>query len=254
MSDRRGQSGNGSLSARQTRFPNRTWQTFAAIVTMAGAFLPPSILRIMIRADTKTNLTRLLVAKELAYHAEAAAEYDGAFSHVSQHFLPFLLSGAGVASGMKVLDVATGTGLAAAEALLVVGPTGHVVAADVSQAMVGQARQRLSAAANASFAVEDGQSLSFADGSFDALMCSLGLMFFLIPRADCQSSCVSFARADARPLQFSRCPNGPTTAESTPSWLSICRRSGRQRPGPFHWVTRLVCDSRSTRPDSKISK
>ncbi|MGY4288467.1 SAM-dependent methyltransferase [Bradyrhizobium sp. LM2.7] len=42
------------------------------------------------------------MAKELAYHAEAAAEYDGAFSHVSQHFLPFLLSGAGVASGMKV--------------------------------------------------------------------------------------------------------------------------------------------------------
>jgi ubiquinone/menaquinone biosynthesis C-methylase UbiE len=121
------------------------------------------------------------MAKELAYHNEAAAEYDGAFSHVSQHFLPFLLSGARVASGMKVLDVATGTGLAAAEALLAVGPTGHVVAADVSEAMVGQARQRLSAAANASFATEDGQSLSFADGSFDALICSLGLMFFPDP-------------------------------------------------------------------------
>jgi hypothetical protein len=33
------------------------------------------------------------MAKELEYHNEAGAEYDGAFSHVSQHFLPFLLSG-----------------------------------------------------------------------------------------------------------------------------------------------------------------
>jgi ubiquinone/menaquinone biosynthesis C-methylase UbiE len=121
------------------------------------------------------------MAKELAYHDEAAAEYDRAFAHVSRHFLPFLLSAAGVASGMKVLDIATGTGLAAAEALLIVGPTGHVLAADASEAMVGQARQRLSQAANASFAVEDGQSLSFPDGRFDALICSLGLMFFPDP-------------------------------------------------------------------------
>lgn len=118
------------------------------------------------------------MATELAYHDEAAAEYDRAFAHVSCHFLPFLLRAAGVASGMKVLDIATGTGLAAAECLLAVGPNGHVVAADASEAMVEQARQRLSVAPNISFAVEDGQSLSFADGSFDALICSLGLMFF----------------------------------------------------------------------------
>ncbi len=121
------------------------------------------------------------MAKELAYHDEAAAEYDRAFAHVSRHFLPLLLSAAGVASGMKVLDIATGTGLAAEECLLAVGPTGHVVAADASEAMVGQAKQRLSSAPNATFAVEDGQSLSFADGSFDALICSLGLMFFPDP-------------------------------------------------------------------------
>lgn len=119
--------------------------------------------------------------KELAYHDEAAAEYDRAFAHVSYHFLPFLLGAARVASGMKVLDIATGTGLAVAETLLMVGPTGHVVAADLSDAMVGQARRRLGTEANISFAVEDGQSLSFADGSFDALICSLGLMFFPDP-------------------------------------------------------------------------
>ncbi len=121
------------------------------------------------------------MAKELSYRDEAAAEYDRAFAHVSRHFLPFLLGAARLAPGMHVLDIATGTGLAAVEALTVVGPAGHVVAADLSEAMVEQARQRMSATPNASFAVENGQSLSFADGKFDAVICSLGLMFFPDP-------------------------------------------------------------------------
>jgi SAM-dependent methyltransferase len=43
-------------------------------------------------------------------------------------------------------------------------------------------RARLRHAKNASIAVEDGQALSFLDGSFDAVVCSLGLMFFPDPR------------------------------------------------------------------------
>lgn len=118
---------------------------------------------------------------ELAYDDKAAAEYDKAFAHVSRHFLPFLLKAARIAPGMKVLDIATGTGLAAEEALLAVGTDGRVVAADLSDAMVDQAKRRLGTAPNITFAVEDGQSLSFEEGSFDALICSLGLMFFPAP-------------------------------------------------------------------------
>ena len=51
---------------------------------------------------------------------------------------------------MRVLDIATGTGLAAGPALAVVGPTGHVTAADVSPSMVEKARARLGNAPNAS--------------------------------------------------------------------------------------------------------
>jgi ubiquinone/menaquinone biosynthesis C-methylase UbiE len=121
------------------------------------------------------------MAGELAYHDEAAAEYDRAFAHVSSHFLSFLLGAAGVAAGMKVLDIATGTGLAAEACLRTVGSKGHVVAADLSAAMVEQAKRRFGAMPNVTFAVENGQSLSFADQSFDALICSLGLMFFPDP-------------------------------------------------------------------------
>ncbi len=121
------------------------------------------------------------MAGELAYHDEAAAEYDRAFAHVSSHFLPFLLGAAGVATGMEVLDIATGTGLAAEACLHAVGSKGHVVAADLSAAMVEQAERRLGTRPNVTFAVENGQSLSFADESFDALICSLELMFFPDP-------------------------------------------------------------------------
>jgi hypothetical protein len=37
------------------------------------------------------------MVEELAYRDEAAAEYDRAFAHVSQHFVPFLLSAARLA-------------------------------------------------------------------------------------------------------------------------------------------------------------
>jgi ubiquinone/menaquinone biosynthesis C-methylase UbiE len=81
---------------------------------------------------------------------------------VSRHFIPFLLRAARVRPGMRVLDIATGTGLAAEAALAAVGPSGSVVAADLSPAMAERARERLGGAPNAAFAVEDGQSLSFA--------------------------------------------------------------------------------------------
>ena len=121
------------------------------------------------------------MAEELAFKDAAAAEYDRAFAHVTAHFMPFLLRAAHIAPGMHVLDIATGTGLSPEAALAAVGPTGHVTAADISPAMTEKARQRLDQAPNASVSVEDGQALSFSDGSFDAVLCNLGLMFFPDP-------------------------------------------------------------------------
>ena len=119
--------------------------------------------------------------EELTFRDEAAAEYDRAFAHVTAYFMPFLLRAAHVAPGMRILDIATGTGLSAEAALAAVGPTGHVTAADISPAMAGQARERLGHAPNASVSVEDGQALSLADSSFDVVLCNLGLMFFPDP-------------------------------------------------------------------------
>ena len=119
---------------------------------------------------------------ELSWSKAAAAGYDGVFAQVTTHFAPFLLRAAHITPGMRVLDIATGTGLAAEAALSVVGSAGHVTAADLSTAMAEKARARLGQARNASVVVEDGQALSFFNGSFVAVVCSLGLMFFPDPQ------------------------------------------------------------------------
>jgi ubiquinone/menaquinone biosynthesis C-methylase UbiE len=112
---------------------------------------------------------------------EAAAEYDRAFAHVTAYFMPFLLRAANLAPGMRVLDIATGTGLSAEAALAPVDPSGHVAAADISPAMAGKAAERLGKAPNVSVSVEDEQGLSFPDESFAAVLCNLRLMFFPDP-------------------------------------------------------------------------
>src|SRR5262249_5247136 len=112
---------------------------------------------------------------QLMYDATAAAGYERGFARISSHFAPFLLGAADVSAGDRVLDVATGTGLAAEAALALVGPKGHVTATDLSPQMVERARERLKGAPNAAIQVADGQGLGLPDDSFDAVICSLGL-------------------------------------------------------------------------------
>ena len=155
------------------------------------------------------------MAQELSYRAEAAAEYDRAFSHVSTYFLPFLLRAAQLGPGQRVLDVATGTGVAAEAALTVVGADGSIVAADLSPEMVEKARQRLGKASNAAVTVEDGQALSLPDQSFDAVLCSLGLMFFPDPLRGLREFRRVLRPGGARPSQSRQHLTIPITVEST---------------------------------------
>jgi ubiquinone/menaquinone biosynthesis C-methylase UbiE len=114
----------------------------------------------------------------LQFGETAAVGYDQAVGHMTRQIIPDLLSGGRITLGQHVLDIATGTGLAAEAAATMVGAAGRITAADISQSMLDQARQRLGTAQNISLAVEDGQSLTFADESFDAVICNMGLMYF----------------------------------------------------------------------------
>ena len=78
----------------------------------------------------------------------------------------------------QVLDVATGTGIAALQLARYL-PQGKVTGVDFSEGMLQQARNKASAQqlTNTEFVHMDMQSLEFADGHFDAANCSFAIFF-----------------------------------------------------------------------------
>ena len=109
-----------------------------------------------------------------------SSAYDGYVGRWSRLFVPSVIAAAEVQSGDKVLDISTGTGEAAVGVLPVVGASGALVGADISPEMVRSAVQRVSDTRFLPIAA-DGQELPFRNGSFDAVVCQLGLQFFPDP-------------------------------------------------------------------------
>lgn len=132
-------------------------------------------------AEIKIAQQREDVLSGRFFYDAGAGGYDQMFGRVSRHLATTLLRAAQLAPGQRVLDVATGTGIAAEAALELIGPTGSVVASDISAQMLHQARERLGRNSNAAFSVADGQALAMGDASFDAVLCSMALMFFPDP-------------------------------------------------------------------------
>jgi len=101
-------------------------------------------------------------------------------------FTPFshkLITLARLKKGQEVLDIATGSGLAAFLSAPLVGREGRVIGTDLSDAMVQLARQRASmeGLSNVEFLQMDAERLEFPSESFDAVLCALGLMLFPAP-------------------------------------------------------------------------
>lgn len=83
---------------------------------------------------------------------------------------------AGVQPGEAVLEVGCGTGSLAIAARQAVGREGRVVGIDPSAAMVAAARKKAAQKhADVSFEPAAGEKLPFAEGEFDAVLCSLVL-------------------------------------------------------------------------------
>lgn len=81
--------------------------------------------------------------------------------------------------GERLLDVATGTGVAAFMSAARVGDGGEVVATDISERMVESTRAEAArrGVANMRFQRVDAEDLPFDDASFDAATCVLGMMY-----------------------------------------------------------------------------
>jgi SAM-dependent methyltransferase len=92
---------------------------------------------------------------------------------------PRVVELAALRRGLRVLDVACGTGLVARLAAEAVGADGHVTALDLNPAMLAVASE-LPAAEGApiEWVEGDAQALPFEEASFDVVCCQLGLQFF----------------------------------------------------------------------------
>ena len=108
-------------------------------------------------------------AFEHAGWQQAAAEYDATFAHATVPFVEALLDAAGVAAGMRVLDLCCGTGVVTAAAA---ARGAQPVGLDFSSAMLAEARKphpRLQ------FDEGDAEALPYADAGFGAVVSNFGV-------------------------------------------------------------------------------
>jgi ubiquinone/menaquinone biosynthesis C-methylase UbiE len=158
-----------------------------------------------------------------AGHPVDRAAYDRYLGRWSRLFVPALIAAAGITTGHRVLDVATGPGEAAAEALSAVGPSGLVVGADLSLPMLRAAGERLAEQRLLRVAA-DRQRLPFPAGVFDAVLCQLGLMFFPEPAR----GLAEFGRVLRGQRRVAVCVI--STPERAPVWGALAEALGRRLP------------------------
>lgn len=113
------------------------------------------------------------VADELV---EAGRGYEALFvPALFEVWTKHLVDGAGIREGMRVLDVASGTGVLARSALARVGPGGRVVGADPAPGMLAVAKEIEPAVDWVLCAAE---ALDVGDELFDCVISQFGMMFF----------------------------------------------------------------------------
>jgi ubiquinone/menaquinone biosynthesis C-methylase UbiE len=145
-----------------------------------------------------------------------------------------MLDLAEIRTGSRVLDVAAGTGdqtLLAAER---VGPTGYVLATDLSANMLKLAAEAARAAGltNVETRVMDAQNIDLEPDFFDAAICQLGLFLFSNPanvlrsmrrvvRPEGKVSALVFSTAERNPYQGVTLAVARHFGSPTPLFLSL---------------------------------
>jgi ubiquinone/menaquinone biosynthesis C-methylase UbiE len=109
----------------------------------------------------------------------AADVYDRAWSRQLAPAQDLLMEMAGLEEGETVVELACGSGLVTRRIADAVGSHGRVVGTDLSQGMLDRAAAALQRAGIPGVELRrmDAGGLDLPDGGFDAVLCSLGLMY-----------------------------------------------------------------------------
>lgn len=92
-----------------------------------------------------------------------------------------LIDRAAVKAGQSVIDVGCGCGATSFDLLNKVGPAGHVRGIDISEPMLGRAKELTPPGAPVEFTLADATVYPFVPGSADILFSRFGVMFFAQP-------------------------------------------------------------------------
>ena len=117
------------------------------------------------------------------YRLVASEKWKAKSAAMGQPVTDALVEYARPMPGMRVLDLASGTGEPAISLALRVGAQGHVTALDLSAELLEIAAQRAQARELSNFTTQqaDAHSLPFPDDSFDLATSRFGVMFFRDP-------------------------------------------------------------------------
>ncbi len=158
------------------------------------------------------------------------AKWEQKFSAGLIEATDVLLDMAGIRPGMRVLDLACGAGSQSLRAASRVGPTGSVVATDISANMLEYVREnaRRGAFDNITTIECAAEDLDAAQDPYDAAISRLGLMLFSSPSAALQAvQRVLKPKARFAALVFTAPANNPF------AWLPmqiLLRHAGKQPP------------------------
>jgi SAM-dependent methyltransferase len=144
--------------------------------------------------------------------------------------------------GERVLDIGCGAGTTVLQLATRVGSGGHVLGADISEASVARARQRIAGAGlgHAEVIVTDVSVHPFAPGSYDLAFSRFGVMFFSDPGAAFANVRRAMKPGGRLSLAVFRAPGGDlwpnSPLEAVRHLLPAIPTPGPEEPGPFSWA------------------
>jgi ubiquinone/menaquinone biosynthesis C-methylase UbiE len=160
------------------------------------------------------------------------AKWEQKFSAGLVEATDVLIDMADIRPGMRVLDLACGAGSQTLRAAARVGPTGFVVATDISAKMLDYVREhaRRGAFDNIRTVECAAEDLEPAQGPYDAAISRLGLMLFSSPSRALEAvQRVLRPKARVAALVFTAPANNPFVA--LPMHI-LLRHAGKQPPAP----------------------
>ena len=143
--------------------------------------------------------------REVAGWTATAAGWNRHHAFFERYTAPVseqLIRKAGIRLGMRVLDIACGTGHPALAIAERVGPMGSVLGTDLVEPVVAFARERAREAGltNVEFRRVDGETLDVPAASFDAVTMRWGIMFMPSPVEAMKGALAAWAAPERNPF------------------------------------------------------